>query len=98
MIKVIKKLYVYYLHLLENGGKMETFEKYYIKWGVIIIAILAFFMLVAKPIYAIEIAKDTLDDLNKKVVAIGVKRYVLLNNSTGKVEQIRFVLANRDRH
>jgi V8-like Glu-specific endopeptidase len=79
---------------------MESFEKYYIKLGVKIIAILAFFLLVAKPIYAAKISTDTLDKLNKRIVAIGIKRYVLIDeqgkqvnmNATGNGIQIRLVL------
>ena len=66
MIKVIKKLYVYYLHLLENGGKMELIANNYLKRGIKIIAALTIFILLTKPIYAIEIAKDTLDDLKNQ--------------------------------
>lgn len=71
MIKVIKKLYVYYLHLLENGGKMELIANNYLKRGIKIIAVLAFFLLVTKPIYAIDIP----DYLRKCVLAIGTKNY-----------------------
>jgi V8-like Glu-specific endopeptidase len=51
---------------------MESFGKNYLKWGVKIIAMLAFFSLVAKPIYA-EMSLS--DFLKKSVIAIGIKDY-----------------------
>ena len=74
--------------------------KQFFRQGVIIIAMLAFFSLVAKPIYTAEISIDILNKLNKCVVAIGIKRHVLINekggrvpeNTTGKTEERRFVL------
>jgi S1-C subfamily serine protease len=79
---------------------MESFEKNYLKLGVIMIAMLAFFSLVAKPIYTAEVSIDILDKLNKRVVVIGIKRHVLINeqgkqvsmNTTGKTEERRFSL------
>ncbi len=54
---------------------MESFEKNYLKLGVIIIAMLAFFSLVAKPIYAEISLSDFSDFLKKCVIAIGIKDY-----------------------
>ncbi len=101
LIKITyNSLKILYVFSLEKGVKMESFEKNYLKLGVKIIAMLAFFSLVTKPIYAAEISTDTLDKINKRIVAIGIKRYVLIDekgkhvnmNATGKGEQIRLVL------
>ena len=74
--------------------------KQFFRQGVIIIVMLALLLLVAKPIYTAEVSIDILEKLNKYVVAIGIKRYVLINekgdrvleNTTGRTEQRRFVL------
>lgn len=79
MIKVIKKLYVYYLHLLENGGKMELIANNYLKRGIKIIAALTIFILLTKPIFAIDIPEY----LKKCVLAIGTRDYDY-NESTEK--------------
>ena len=79
---------------------MKSFEKNYLKLGVIIIVMLAFFSLAVKSVYATEVSIDILDKLNNRVVAIGVKRHVLINeqgkqvsmNTTGKTEERRFFL------
>ena len=71
---------------------MEYFVKNYLKLGVIIIAMLAFFSLVAKPIYAAEVAIDKYSKFDKYVVAIGTKSFFWLDekgqpvntNTTGK--------------
>ncbi len=78
---------------------MKSFEKYYLKLGVIIIAMLAFFSLVVKPIYAAEVAIDKYSKFDKYVVAIRAKEYVLtdkegkqvISNTTGNANIIRSV-------
>ncbi len=73
--------------------------KQYFRWGVKIIVILAFFSLVAKPIYAgIKIS----DGIKSCVVAVGYIEYKL-NEETGIIEERkRFrgtgVLVNADRY
>ncbi len=64
---------------------MESIENNYLKRGFIIIAILVFFSLVAKPIYATDVPIDLLD---MSVVAIGYNLYEL-NKETGKIEKKR---------
>lgn len=79
--KLINKIEINIICIfLLKGGKMESIKKNYLKCGVKIIAILAFFSLSDKPIYAgIRIP----DFLRKCVLAIGTKDYNY-NESTGE--------------
>ncbi len=62
---------------------MESFKRNYLKFGVIIISMLAFFSIVAKPIYAgIKIS----DEIKSCVVAVGNFEYKL-NDETGIIEE-----------
>jgi S1-C subfamily serine protease len=83
----------------EKGVKMKSFENNYLKLGVIIIAMLVFFSLVVKPIYAgIKIS----DEMKSCVVAVGFIQYKL-NEETGIIEEEKKfrgtgVLVNADRY
>lgn len=78
---------------------MESFEKNYLKFGLKVIAILAFFSLVVKPIYAgIKIS----DEIKSSLVAVGFIEYKL-NEETGIIEEEKKfrgtgVLVNADRY